>query len=328
MIFTGIMLSIIFRMVIFRGLSVHPYWIDLMITSLITIIIWEGNLRLDNILNQRISWQTQTTKRIVVQLITSLLFTGAVLSVVLESYHHILCPENDILRPLKSGTMFISLFVSFMLLAIEIGIQFFRHWKNSLVEVEKYKTESAQAQLQNLKSQINPHFLFNNLSVLNSLVHSDPERASDFIQELSRVYRYVLDKRNTELVSVREEMEFIRHYVYLLKIRFDENLIIEENIQHQVSSLLLPPMCLQPLIENCIQHNEVSRAKPLRILVYTDDHFLIVQNNFQPRMHKDPSTNSGLKNIQTRYAYFSAEAVEILQDEHTFTVKLPLLHTA
>lgn len=325
MILTGIALSVIFRLVIFRGLSEHPYLIDVITTCIITITIWEGNLRLDHWLNKKYPWQQHAQKRVLIQLVTAFLFTGSILFVVLEMYHQILCPENDVLNRLKNGTMIMSLFVSFMLLAIEIGLQFFRHWKSSLLEVEKYKTESAQAQLQNLKSQINPHFLFNNLSVLNSLVHSNPERASDFIQELSRVYRYVLEKRNTELVTLQEELEFIQHYVYLLRIRFDENLVIHETIKETVIPLWLPPMCLQPLLENCIQHNEVSKARPLHIHLFTEGDYFVVQNTLQPRLHDEPSTNSGLRNIQDRYRYFTSENVVVSTNNNTFTVKLPLL---
>jgi LytS/YehU family sensor histidine kinase len=214
-----------------------------------------------------------------------------------------------------------------MLLAIEVGTQFFRHWKASLVEIEKYKGESAQAQLQNLKNQMNPHFLFNNLSVLNSLVHINADKASEFIQELSRVYRYVLDKRNTELVSLQEELEFIHHYFFLLKIRFDHNLIVEEQIDASLHALLLPPMCLQPLIENCIQHNEVSMAKPLTIRLFTEGEYLVIQNTLQKRLHEEPSTHFGLKNIKARYSFFTSKEIFIQTEEQTFTVKLPLLAT-
>jgi LytS/YehU family sensor histidine kinase len=210
-------------------------------------------------------------------------------------------------------------------MSAEIGIQFFKKWKRSLLEIEEYKAQSLQAQLQNLKNQVNPHFLFNNLSVLSSLVYKDQDKAADFIQQLSKVYRYLLDNNNNELVTLEDEMKFIESYNYLLQIRFDKNLIVDTHIQKDELQKMLPPISLQLLMENAIKHNEVSSEWPLKIDIFTQDDVLVVKNNLQTRTNQEPTSKTGLKNIQQRYAHFTKREVEVIISESEFTVKLPLI---
>jgi LytS/YehU family sensor histidine kinase len=218
-----------------------------------------------------------------------------------------------------------ALFFALAFIAIYVGYNFFNSWKNSLLEVEKYKTQSAEAQLQNLKNQINPHFLFNNLSVLSSLVYQNQDKAVDFINELSKVYRYVLDNKNAELVSLADELAFLQHYTYLLKIRFDNALDFSVTIAKEEELRFLPPMCLQMLVENTIQHNEASLANPLKVKIYTQQHELVIENNVQLRSDKVASTKTGLKNIASRYAYFADKKPVIINDGMVFKVVLPLM---
>ncbi len=214
-----------------------------------------------------------------------------------------------------------AIIITFLGLILYISKQFFKAWQQSLIEVEKYKTESANAQLQNLKNQLNPHFLFNNLSVLSSLVYQNQDKAVDFINELSKVYRYVLDNKNAELVSLQEELALLEHYIYLLKIRFGTNISFIIKIDNDSENLYLPPMCLQMLVENTIQHNETSQAKPLEVNIFTKNNRLFISNPIQPRSDNAESSQMGLKNIQV----FTNEKVEILQNEQLFTVILPLI---
>ena len=191
--------------------------------------------------------------------------------------------------------------------------------------MERYKTESAQAQLENLKNQINPHFLFNNLSVLSSLVYKDQDKAVDFIDQLAKVYRYVLENRNQELVLLHDEMKFLEAYMYLLQIRFDTHLHIQLSMDEGKMKYLLPPMSLQLLVENAIKHNEISGEKPLTISITTQDDELKICNTLQARLHPEPSSKTGLKNIQDRYAYFTSRPVLVDTTNQQFCVTLPLL---
>jgi len=188
------------------------------------------------------------------------------------------------------------------------------------IEKEQLKTNLAL-----LKNQLSPHFLFNNLSVLTSLVYKNQDKAVEFINELSKVYRYVLDN-NTELVTLQDEMDFLNHYIYLLKIRFGNSISFEINInEHQQQAFVLP-MSLQMLVENIIQHNETSQANPLKVSIYTKENSLIIENKIQPRSDFNESTKIGLTNLKSRYSFFTDEKIQILNDFKSFKVILPLIH--
>jgi LytS/YehU family sensor histidine kinase len=178
-----------------------------------------------------------------------------------------------------------------------------------------------------LKNQINPHFLFNNLSVLSSLVYQDQDKSVEFINQLSKVYRYLLDNQSSELVTVEKELVFIQSYIFLLHIRFDRNLHILTDIRKEDLGRFIPPMALQILIENAIKHNEASSEHPLSISVVSDGEQLIVTNNLQLRPQHEPSSQTGLQNIKDRYRFFTETPVAVLENELSFIVKIPLLST-
>lgn len=304
----------------------HNVLFDYLQSLLITFIVWEGNLRLDSWLNQRFPWIDKPGKRVLIQFVLSMLFSSLATYLPMRLFNHYVC----IIPEARSGMITVialiaGIGVSIVLLFIEISTQFFKNWKNSLVEVEHYKTQSVQAQLQNLKNQVNPHFLFNNLSVLSSLVYKDQDKAVDFINQLSKVYRYLLDNRNSELITLEDELNFIRSYIYLLEIRFDTNIKFDISISDECSRKLLPPMSLQMLVENAIKHNEVSENLPLRISIKTTDCKLEVINDLQLRSNVEPSTKSGLNNIRDRYKFYTNDAIAVYQDQKVFKVVLPLL---
>ncbi len=308
------------------GEIIHFY--DFLISILITILVWEGNLRIDEWLNLRYPWISGPGKRILVHLALSVGYSALTIFIAAFLFN---CFSNEL--PFN-GKEFIRVtliilgvlvLMSIILLTFEISSQFFKHWKNSLVEIEKYRAESLQAQLQNLKNQINPHFLFNNLSVLSSLVYKDQDKAVEFISQLSKVYRYLLDNQNNELVTVDQELLFISSYTFLLRIRFGANLIINTEIRKEDLSGLIPPMALQILIENAIKHNELSSDHPLSISLDSANENLVVSNNLQLKPQHEPGSQTGLNNIRARYKFFTERPVEVIQDSGSFIVKIPLL---
>jgi len=302
--------------------------LDFLTSIIITAILWEGNLRIDHWMNSHFPWERKPLKRVFIHLPVCLIFSSFVIHTAMVAFNKFVCELPDSTKEsFKAIAIVIGLMVSIILLTVEICIQFFYRWKNSLIEIEKYKTESAQAQLQNLKNQINPHFLFNNMSVLSSLVYKDQDKAVDFINQLSKVYRYLLDNKDSELVSLEEELIFIRSYNYLLQIRFDTNIKFEMDIEENASKQLLPPMALQILIENVIKHNEVSSEFPLTVKIKANRETLEVINNLQLRLNKEPSSKTGLKNIRERYQYFTDRQIEIIEDLKTYIVKIPLLNS-
>lgn len=318
----SILAAIAFKLLFFRLPDfLEP---DLFVIPFIVLILWEGNIFIDKQLEKKYSWLSNPTQRIVAQFVLSLIFSAITLFLLMNLMHFTKFNEIRLFNRAIRQMFVPAIIITFLCLVIYISGQFLKAWKQSLLEVEKHKTESANAQLQNLKNQLNPHFLFNNLSVLSSLVYQNQDKAVDFINELSKVYRYVLDNKNAELVTLQEELNFLEHYVYLLKIRFGENIVFNIQIDETKNSFL-PPMCLQMLVENTIQHNETSRAKPLEVNIYTEKNRLFIINPIQPRSDKTESSQTGLKNIQIRYSFFTDEKVEINQNELLFSVSLPLI---
>lgn len=301
---------------------------DLILVTGVILILWEGNKYIDKWLNTRYNWINSPGKRVVAQAIAFTLFTSLILSLLMFFLHQLGPGKDGLPGPERRGLQEIfvpAIFFALALITIYISFNFFNAWKKSLLEVEKYKTLSAEAQLTNLKNQINPHFLFNNLSVLSSLIYQNQDKAVDFVNELSKVYRYVLDNKNAELISLQEELAFLNHYTYLLKIRFEKAVSFTVNIEEKYLNRYLPPMCLQLLVENTIQHNEASQANPLRVDIYTKNDALIIENNIQLRSDRAESTKTGLNNIQSRYAYYADKKVEISDNGEVFRVTLPLM---
>ncbi|MGB3465534.1 MAG: histidine kinase [Cyclobacteriaceae bacterium] len=223
----------------------------------------------------------------------------------------------------------IGIFISPILITFAVntffhGREFLLAWRQNSINYERLKTEQIATQYDSLKNQVNPHFLFNSLNALTSLVYDDQEKAVEFIRKLSQVYRYVLDTKDNEVVKISEELGFLNSYMYLQKIRFEENLTFQIDLSNEVKALYTVPISLQMLLENAIKHNIVSQSKPLHILITYEDDYLIISNNLQEKMHKD-STGIGLTNIRDRFSYMTSKPVVIEKTDTKFTVKLPLI---
>jgi two-component system, LytTR family, sensor kinase len=206
-------------------------------------------------------------------------------------------------------------------------IFYFKEYKNSAIEAEQLKSITAQAELQLIKSQVNPHFLFNNLNVLAALIMKDNKEANRFIEEFSKVYRYILTNHNKELIELQAELDFIKPYIFLLEKRFAEGLQIKIEIDERHLGKMIIPASLQMLIENAIKHNVVSRHKPLLIEVHTNgNNTIVISNNLQQKQTVENSTGIGLQNIIKRYQLVSNRKVAIYAGDKDFTVTLPLIN--
>ena len=298
---------------------------DLLFIVAIIIHIWFGNKLIDKWLNRKYPWIENTKKRLIIQSVFSIIFTSITLFILMYWLHQLRFGDGRIINHKMIEIFPPAILFTFAVLAVKIGREFFIALKNSLIEIEKHKTESANAQLQNLKNQLNPHFLFNNLSVLTSLVHKNQDKATHFITELAKVYRYVLDTKSSELVTLHEEFTFINHYIYLQKIRFEDRISFEIKIDERKKTDYLLPMCLQMLVENTIQHNETSQANPLQVIIYTENNSLIIENPIKLRSNIADSTKTGLKNIEMRYSFYTDEKVIVINNGKVFKVILPLI---
>lgn len=221
-------------------------------------------------------------------------------------------------------TFFIVVFTVLLFSLLLIMSQY--KWRKEYDRRRKLEQETMQLNLQQLKNQINPHFLFNSLNSLSALIGSEPEVAREFVLNLSRIYRYVLEKRNESLVTVHDETEFIRYYYFLQKIRFRDqlNLDMEEGISREERKI--PVMSLQLLIENAIKHNEITRQHPLSIRIYRKEDTLVVENVYRPRSDSSESSlGVGFENIRKIYAYCSDKQFEYRIQNGRFICILPLL---
>ena len=202
----------------------------------------------------------------------------------------------------------------------------YRRLEDVQLRAERLEKENIQAQFAALKSQVNPHFLFNSLSILSSLVHIDSELSEKFIDQLSRAYRYILEQKDNERVSLKTELEFIEAYRFLLNIRFENKfdvfIDVPESDQTRYS---IAPLTLQLLVENAVKHNRMSTRDPLQVYIYLDDECLVVQNNLHPRPQSEGSTGVGLQNIISRYSMLTDQTVWVGESDGNFVVKIPLL---
>ena len=201
--------------------------------------------------------------------------------------------------------------------------------KEDQLQLEKLKQENTLAQYLNLKSQIEPHFLFNSLSVLSSLIQTDVNIAEEFLLRLSKTLRYVIEKNELALVPLKDEVLFAEDYFFLIKNRFEEGIIIKNSLDSSmIRNSYIPPASLQLLIENAVKHNKFTEKAPLHIHIFNTEDQIVVNNNINLRDDSSDSTKQGLNNLTQRFAYFSDKAVSISSNETGFTVSLPILTEA
>lgn len=186
--------------------------------------------------------------------------------------------------------------------------------------------QNAESQLDILKNQVKPHFLFNSLNTVISIIPDEPDKAIDYIQKLSKVYRYILEIKDNKLIPIQDELDCINDYVFMLQIRFGENLKFELDNEGLEERDHVVPLSLQLLVENAVKHNIISNKKPLKIKIEKGkDSNLLISNNLQIKTQKMPSTGTGLSNIRSRYEILTDRKVEIIESSKDFTVSIPLL---
>ncbi|MEC7263692.1 MAG: 2TM domain-containing protein [Bacteroidota bacterium] len=218
-----------------------------------------------------------------------------------------------------------SFFISMVVALLFYAAYFYKYYKERQVKEQKIIAGSASARFDALKNQLDPHFLFNSLNVLTSLIEEDPEQAQKFTTSLSKVYRYVLEQKNKDLVTVDEELNFARTYVRLLKMRFEDSIIFDIPEKCTQPDAKIVPLSLQLLLENAVKHNVVTSSKPLHIKVFEQGGMLVVTNNLQEKQVVKKSSGVGLQNIRQRYQILTDRAVFINKTNTDFSVALPML---
>ena len=194
------------------------------------------------------------------------------------------------------------------------------------MELERTRNDNLGAQYELLKQQVNPHFLFNSLNTLKAMVETGDQQSVDFILKLSNFYRYTLESRKLDLIHIKEEMEILEAYLFLQKARFDEGFTFNSTLDSKALATLIPPFTLQLLVENCLKHNIVSLQRPLKIRLYQEGEKIVVENQIQLKTGEAGSLGVGLKNIELRYSHLLDKQVEIINDNITFQIKLPIIY--
>lgn len=296
-----------------------------LLTLIITFIALEGIYQVKRYLDRKHSWKENVYRRFILQWTYSFSI-GFFAAMILRWAYILIRNEFTFIAVVDELIIiaFIAIIVS-ILTVVELSVYFLERWRFSLAELERFKKENAEFQFESLKSQVNPHFLFNSLNTLSSLIYDDREKAEIFIRELSDVYRYILDNRGKELVTISKEIQIARSYLYLLGLRFEKNLEVEWAIELVAESKMIAPLTLQLLIENAVKHNVISKKNPLYINISTIDSKLVIRNNLQRKEIKEYSSQMGLRNIQSRYRFLTNSEVEILETESEFVVKIPLI---
>ena len=282
-------------------------------------------------LSNKWDWIEHTNTRIWAGIVTTVLYTVPVV-LLIDYVNFIVISGHNIDRFFSGRYLWQHVFY----IILSFGVSAFIHargfmiqWKNS-VKQESTKQEivakTETAKFESLKNQLDPHFLFNSLNVLTSLIGENPQQAERFTTKLSKVYRYVLEQRNKDLVPIEEELKFAKTYMELLGMRFEE--AVQFNIPDNISNneLKIVPLSLQLLLENAVKHNVVSTSKPLTINIYEEGSYLIITNNVNPKEAIGKSTKIGLQNIADRYGLITEKGVKIENNNKTFKVSLPLLY--
>jgi two-component system, LytTR family, sensor kinase len=287
------------------------------------ITIWLGNEYVSRLFDKKVELRNKPERKLVIGMLLMVLFTF--IAIVFVNFVWLILWEKGNVEDFKMPR--------FQIFAVIIGITFiisfilsFKEFvtekKHALIKEERLKTEIIKLEYETLKNQVNPHFLFNSLNALTSLVAENDE-AVRFIKNLADVYRYVLDQKDKELVELDRELEFVSAYLYLHQIRFGKNLEIE--ICKAPANKMVVPLAVQMLVENAIKHNEISIDAPLKISIFIENDFLVINNNLQLKSMVGNSSKIGLENIKLRYAYLTKSEIIVESKDNKFNVKIPLM---
>ncbi len=311
--------------------GLQQVWPSLLMSIAYTIFLGWGNGYLDRYINRFVRWIDQPVRRLVVSVLAMLLYSFLAIVMIQFVFAKLIWEDrcdctlgwDDYYVP----NMTFPLIITVIITTVLFSRKFLLEWRRAAIETERLRSEQLASQYQSLKDQMNPHFLFNSLNALTYLVYENQDQAALFIRKLSEVYRYVLDTRDREVVPLAEELDFVRAYVFLQKIRFEDALQVTWEIPDD-SSYCVPPLALQMLLENAIKHNELSDAHPLQITIRQEDEGqLLVENNARPKELQEPSSGIGLENIRARYRFLTEAPVTVVHQKHVFSVSLPLLRT-
>lgn len=328
----GLILILLFFLINPYERSIHSWrqfsfldfiFVDVLLTMSYAALLFETGIQLTLRLNRKLPWEKKIMTRFIVQFLLHI----SLVSITLIPIFQIELPSKFTADQLLFRQIIIFSFIfSLLATAVFAAEHFFHKWKDTQLETSIMRQHATQAQLDALKLQLDPHFLFNNLSTLASLIPDHPARSVDYVIKLSSIYRYMLNNRPQNIISIKAELEFINAYLFLYQTRYGEAIQVNISNLEELSDKGIAPLTLQLLIENAIKHNSFSLESPLKIAIYAlENKWIVVRNNKSLKVSSEPGSQLGLKNIRERYLLLGDGIPVINIEEHYFEVKIPLL---
>jgi sensor histidine kinase YesM len=292
---------------------------------LVAVLLWWGNRFISSKFDRILPWKRWGNFRFFI-----LLFIGLLYLLIVINLTYILLKVMMTTDPPTPGQMLVTnvlgagIFIP--VFSIYFSLHFLKHWRKSELETEKIQKENMRTQLNLLKTQLDPHFLFNNLNILSALIDRDQQRSKQFVEKFADVYRALLKSKSDDLILLRDELEFIDAYIFLLKTRFENHVQFTINLKPAAKMRMIPPLTLQLLVENAIKHNTIDERHPLEInIVQPQDDFIVVSNSLNEKKIPEDRKGSGLDNIRDRYSYFTDTEIKVVKTQSHFEVHIPLL---
>jgi sensor histidine kinase YesM len=305
----------------------HNITTGFLYSFLVSVSIFAVNIKVFNWLRRKFPWDKKLIQRLSYEILLTNFNAVIIISIFALifslAFNHF---GNKELYIVLFNNIIVAIIINTFAVSILEGYFYFKQWKTSLIQTEQLKRENIQSQFKALKNQIDPHFLFNSMNTVYSLIDTHPDKAKEFITKFSKTYRHVLDVKEKVVVSLKDEIEFLNSYIFLQKIRHEGNLEISINIDAEKLNCYIPPLSLQMLVENAIKHNIVSEKNPLKIKIFNTGNSLIVKNKLQSKNSINESTKTGLNNLTERYKYISEKIPEFYIKDNEYVAEIPLLN--
>ncbi len=321
----GIAIPLISKMVPHAQFTHWQIKFSYLYTILIAFVVYEGVRFLYFTLRNYFDWVNSPVKKIIAYVVSITFYCVPVSTLMLVGWYHLFMHDQINWDAIQLSVTIILVAVFFLVNLYET-VFLVREVANEKLTQEQLERAKAEAELDALKNQIDPHFIFNSLNTLGHLIEQHPAKAKLFNNNMAEVYRYILSNKARSLVLLREEMDFLNNYFSLLKIRFEEAIQLQIRVdQVMMDSYLVPPISLQLLIENAVKHNEFSDSKPLHIVIEMQGEVLVVQNGVHKKITRNNSSKIGLTNLKERYRLITNKEIIVKETTVNFTVQLPVL---
>jgi sensor histidine kinase YesM len=323
--FFGIAIPLLTNMVKAADFTHWQIKLSFAYTIFLAFVVWQGNRYLLFSLRSYFDWFNRPVRKIIALVVAVTFFTVPISSVMLIGWYQLFKNGQVNWQVVNTATLIIMICVLFITHVYET-VFLVKESESEMVRNEQLERAKAEAELDALKNQVDPHFMFNALNTISYLIDNSPEKAKSFNERLADVYRYILQNKARNLVMVHEEMTFLQDYFALQKIRYGAAVILQDNLDEDVlNHYVIPPISMQLLAENAFKHNEFSIMEPLEIRIYFENGKMVFYNRKRKKTAKKPTSKLGLYNLQERYKLTTGQLMEVVENDQSFIVHLPLL---